>query len=209
MSHAAFDLLHNQMFVDDTVFLTMCENDIQTQLDKFNLFAAVWGSVLNISKTMLLSNTPVSNVDKWLESLQMDDAPCNVARYLGMWISLKNSSWNQHFNKTISKAKSAFFYLHAKGLKPGHINAQEAINLFKILIIPKLTFGAEVILPSDGAIKKVNAFLGFATSLILGIPLSVPPCTVLWEADIPDFKLQLEVARLRFHRKMLVDTSTV
>ena len=202
------DLLHSQMFVDDTMFLTTTDTDILVQFKLFNQFAAVWGSVLNIEKTAVLSNKPLQASTEWLQDLNLTEAPKTVAKYLGVWISLKNLTWNQHFDKAISKARKSFFYLHAKGLKQGHIEPREAIELFKILILPQLTFGIEVLLPSDPVIQKVNNFIGFALKLMLGIPLTAQSETVMWEANIPDFSLMCELARLRFHRKMVVDPTS-
>ena len=198
-------LLHCQMFVDDTILLTNNEEDIKTQFGRFNKFARLWGSVLNVDKTMILSTDKIKNDGQWLLETGMEDAPTNLAKYLGLWISLDNSTWNQHFAKTISSAKKSFFYLHAKGLKKGHIEPSEALTLFKLLIIPKLTYCAEVIIPSEAVISKVNNFFALAVKHMLGIPMSAPTQSVLWEADITDFSLQLEMAKLRFHRKMVVN----
>ena len=205
LSHALPDLhLHCQMFVDDTILLTNNEQDIGHQFRLFNQFAQIWGSVLNIDKTMILSTENLKNHGEWLQALEMEDAPVKIARYLGLWISLGNSTWNQHFKKIITKAKKSFFYLHSKGLRNGHIEPNEALELFKILIIPKFTFCAEIITPSASVINKVNDFFALAAKHMLGIPMTASTQTVLWEANIPDFSLQLDMAKLRFHRKLLV-----
>ena len=193
---------HCQLFIDDTVIMTSKETDIAAQIDSFNMFAAVWGSVLNISKTVILSTDQVRNEEDWLEKYLMKEAPANLARYLGAWISLKNDSWNQHFQVVISKARRAYFYLKSIGMRRDCMSPLESIPLFKILILPKLTFGAEVIIPSEAVLRKVDDFIGSCVKDLLGIPLSASNSTVLWEVNIPTFKRQLSLARLRFHWKL-------
>ena len=63
----------------------------------------------------------LSTDGQWLLETGMEEAPANLAKYLGLWFTLDNSTWNHHFAKAISSAKKPFFYLHAKGLKKGHI----------------------------------------------------------------------------------------
>ena len=187
------------MFVDDTILLTNNEDDIQTQFHRFNKFASICGD-----QSMILSTDNIKNDGQWLIETGMEEAPTKRFKYPGLWFTLDNSTWNQHFAKTISSAKKSFFYLYAKGLKKGHIEPSEALTLFKRLIITKLTYCAEVITPSVAAIHKVNDSFALAVKRMLGIPMSATTQPVLWEADITDFPLQLEMAKLRFHRKMVV-----
>ena len=196
------DLFHCQLFVDDTILLTQKESDIPVQINSFNKFAAVWGSVLNISKTVILSTTKIANEDDWLDDYLMEKSPANIARYLGVWISLKNYSWNQHFDIVISKARKAYFYLKTIGLRKECLSAIESIFLFKVLILPKLFFAAEVILPSEAVMSKVDNFIGYCVQDLLGIPFNASAKTALWEANLPSFKHQLYSARLRFHWKI-------
>ena len=91
---------------------------------------------------------------------------------MGVLISLKNNTWNQHYNIVISKARHALFELYAKGLKTECVTAEEAVSLFNKIVVPILNYGAEVLTPSTGAIVKINNFLGFCAKLMLGIPLS-------------------------------------
>ena len=203
------DFFHTQLFVDDTALLTYCEEDIQRQINLFNDFAAIWGSVLNMNKTNIISTKKIKNSNDWLTDMGMTSCVKTVARYLGVWISLKNSTWNQHYNIIISKARHAFFEIYAKGLKTECVTTEEAVSLFNKLVVPILNYGAEVLTPSTGAIVKVNNFLGFCAKLMLGIPLSTPNSSALWEANIVDFGLSSENAKLRFHRKLLLHNQTL
>jgi hypothetical protein len=195
--------LHCQLFVDDTVLLTDNEDAIARQLDRFNAFAILWGSVLNIDKTVILSTTKLKNEDDWLENYLLLDAPNNTAQYLGLWLTLKNDTWNQHFDRTIAKARKAFYHLKSLGLRKECMPATESVSLFKLLILPKLTFALDVIIPSEAVIRKVDNFIGFCVKQLLGIPYSAPTITALWEANILSFGLQTELAHLRFHWKLI------
>jgi hypothetical protein len=198
-------LIHTQLFVDDTIILHNRESDIPKQISAFNNFAAVWGTVLNIDKTCILSTTKLTNKNNWLEKLNMKNAHSNLTRYLGVYLSLKNNTFNQHFDKAISKARKTFFQIYSQGLKKECVSPPEALKLYKILVLPQLTFALEVITPSAGVIKKVNDFLAYTLKILLGIPLTAPNESVLWEADVPDFQIQEEIAKLRFHRKILLN----
>jgi hypothetical protein len=162
----------------------------------------MWGSVLNMSKTVILSTCNMKNNDDWLDDYLMEDAPANVALYLGIWISLRNNTWNQHYNKTLSKARKAFFFLRSIGLRRQCLPPEESIALFKILILPKLTYGAEVIMPSEAVVRKVDAFLGYCVKSLLGLNYDSSTQEALWEANVPSFEFQLKMARLRFHWKL-------
>ena len=135
----------------------------------------------------------------------MQDAHSNLTRYLGVHLSLKNNTFNQHFDIAISKARKTFFQIYSQGLKKECVSTPEALRLYKILVLPQLTFALEVITPSEGVIKKVNDFLAYTLKILLGIPLTASTESVMWEANVPDFRIQEEQAKLRFHRKILLN----
>jgi len=198
-------LLHTQLFVDDTIILTNCESDIPKQISAFNKFAAIWGTVLNIDKTCILSTKNLKNKNNWLKKLNMTNAHKTLTRYLGVHLSLKNDTFNQHFEKAISKARKTFFQIYSQGLKKECVSPPEALKLYKILVLPQLTFALEVITPSTGVINKVNDFLAYTLKILLGIPLTASNETAMWEADVPDFQIQNDLSKLRFHRKILLN----
>jgi hypothetical protein len=74
--------------------------------------------------------------------------------------------------------------------------------------LPKLLFAAEVLTPSDAVINKVDKFLARMVKLLLDLPEKKfgDPQTILWEANLPDFRTMLDKAKLRFHHKLSNNT---
>ena len=76
-------LLHCQMFVDDTILLTNNEDDIQTQFHRFNKFASICGD-----QSMILSADNIKNDGQWLIETGMEEAPTKLFKYLDLWCTL-------------------------------------------------------------------------------------------------------------------------
>ena len=193
-----------QLFVDDTILITTSPTELLEQLDNFNREALLQGSVLNLDKTCILTKENLSKHHCELEIRGISSQQDNVARYLGIWVTLHNQTWNQHFNKVLSKARRTFYELRSLGLRPECLHPPEIIKLIKILLLPKLLYALEVITPSEPVIDKVNKFLYLVASKCLGIPGDSPPPSSLWEAGISDFRTLAEKQALRFHHKILL-----
>jgi hypothetical protein len=140
----------------------------------------------------------------WLRENKMPTEPSNLTKYLGVWISIKNNTWNQHYDKVLQSARKTFFLLRCRGLKSECVSPLESIELVKSLVIPKLLFAAEVLTPSQAVIKKVNKFIAYMAKMLIGLPMGSNDETAMWEANMEDFSVQLERAKLRFHRKMII-----
>ena len=200
--------VHCQLFVDDSILVANSLPNLLRQINNFNNYAFLSGSVINIDKTQILSLENAESVKEELRQLNLPEEVDTIAKYLGVWITLKNHTWNQHYNKIIANARRAYFDLRRLGVRNESLNLEEAIYLIEILILPKLLFAAEVLTPSDAVINKVDKFLARMVKLLLDLPEKKfgDPKTILWEANLPDFRTMLEKAKLRFHHKLSNNT---
>jgi hypothetical protein len=175
---------HCQLFVDDSILVTNSVADLINQIDAFNNHAFKWGSVLNIDKTQILTQDSFCSHEHDLSLRNLPKEKIDVAKYLGVWITLKNSTWNQHYNKVLSKARRTFYDLRQIGLRPECMPPTEIISLIKVLVIPQLMYASEVLQPSEAVIKKVDSFLRQMAKKTLLIPESHSNNSVLWEAGL-------------------------
>ena len=83
--------IKGQCFVEDTILM----EDITGQIEGFNTQAAIWGSVLNLSKTKVISNKSLKGIEKWTDELGITQEQHTVAKYLGVWVSVKNLTCNK------------------------------------------------------------------------------------------------------------------
>ena len=58
--------LTNQCFVDDTVLIAGEPADIISQIEGFNSQAAIWGTILNLHKTKIISNRNMDPIKTWM-----------------------------------------------------------------------------------------------------------------------------------------------
>lgn len=127
-----------------------------------------WGQV---------SPTPVS-----LDGLLFH--PSKTVRWLGYWFT-PSIETSVHFGKRLALAQGAFSIVRqlsppGKGLPP-YINRKLAVGL----ILPILTYGADLFSPNTAMLKKLNVFwnrvLRWVTNCFYSTPTSILPC----EACIP------------------------
>jgi hypothetical protein len=79
---------------------------------------------------------------------------------------------------------------------------EKTIKILQKLVFTKLTYAAEVIVPSDAVIKKVDNFISEAIKSTTHIPWETSNEDTMWEAGTPDFSTLLQQAKFRFHYKM-------
>ena len=192
----------NQCFVDDTVLITGEPSQIISQIDGYNAQAAAWGTILNLHKTKIISNRNIDPIKLWMEKNKIDHEGSRSHLYLGVWISLHNNTWNTHYKNVIKKAKKTLYHLKSKGLDRWCMPMEKTIKVLQKLVFTKLTYAAEVIIPSDAVIKKVDNFISEAIKSTTHIPWETPNEDTLWEAGMSDFTTLLQQAKFRFHHKM-------
>jgi hypothetical protein len=195
--------LTSQCFIDDTVLLANSPRDIIQQIDSFNEQAAVWGSILNLHKTKIISNRSLEPISQWMNDNHVTrEKGQSHAKYLGVWISVRDNSCQTHYNYAMAKAESTLLRLKSIGVRIGAVTIEEGLELIRRLVIPQLTYAAEVLCPSQSVINKVNTFLLKAVSSVMPLYGNCKPETSLWESGIDDFETMLDKAKLRFHYKL-------
>ena len=194
--------LTGQCFIDDTILLATDPINIMGQIDSFNMNAAAWGSILNLHKTKIISNGSLLSMAGWMSNLKMEQEQSSYGRYLGIILSIKNFSCNQHYNNIIDKAKRSVFFLASRGVNSRSAPIEEAIELFKKIILPKFLYGAEVLCPSQAVIKSINNFMALAISTLTDIPWNKDPTKTLWEAGVWPFEMSLRKSKMSFHYKI-------
>ena len=202
--------IKNQCFVDDTILLATNPIDITGQVDSFNYNAAIWGSVLNINKTVILSNRSTQPLKKWMEEydIKQDQLNKTSAKYLGVWISIKNRSMKTHYKHVIDKARRTMYFLKSRGVNKDCLKMTETLDIIKKLILPQLTYASEVICPSQSTINHVNWFIASMISEMTCIPKNCPHMSVIWEANVDFFETILAKAKLRFYFKIINSKTT-
>jgi hypothetical protein len=193
----------SQCFVDDTILLANSPRDIIKQIDSFNQQAAIWGSILNLHKTKIISNRNLEPIAQWMEDNRVTKEKGQAhAKYLGVWISVRENSCQTHYNYAIAKASSTLLRLRTIGVRVGAVTIEEGLELIRRLVIPQLTYAAEVLCPSQSVIDKVDRFLLKAVDSVMPMYGNCTPKNALWEAGIDDFKTMIDKAKLRFHYKL-------
>ena len=194
--------LTNQCFVDDTVLLTGEPAFIISQIDGYNSQAAIWGSILNLHKTRIISNRSLDPIKAWMETNKIQHDGSKSQLYLGVWLSVHNDTWNTHYTNVIKKARKTLFQLKSLGLDRWCMPMDKTVNILKKIVFTKIMFAAEITTPSIAVISKVDKFFAEAIKMTTHIPWETPDEAVLWEAGMQDFTTQLQLAKFRFHHKM-------
>jgi hypothetical protein len=105
----------------------------------------------------------------------------------------------------IAKTRRCVYFLVSRGITSKFTPISEIILLFRKIILPKLLFGIEVMIPSEAVIKQVNNFMAEALYAMTMIPKGDDPKDALWEAGIDTFEIELMKAKLKFHFKLSDD----
>jgi hypothetical protein len=200
----------SQCFVDDTILLATNPIDIIGQIDSFNYNAAIWGSVLNLNKTLILSNRSKQPITKWMEEheIKQDQLNKTSAKYLGVWISMKNTSMKTHYKHAMDKSRRTMYFLKSRGVNKVCLSMAEVVDIIKKLILPILTYSSEVLCPSQQTINHINFFISSMISELTHIPKHVAPMSILWEANVQCFETILAKSKLRFYFKMITSKVT-
>jgi hypothetical protein len=195
--------IKSQCFVDDTVLMTEEPESIMGQINGFNAQAAIWGSVLNLHKTKIISNRNLTTLKTWMTSMGINtEKGQSKAKYLGIWASVRPNSCLSHYQFAVAKARSTIRKLKAVGVRVGCIQVDEGLDLLRKLVWPQIAYAAEVLCPSESVIKMVNEFLRDAIKEVMPVHKECDPSVALWESGMDDFEMILIKAKLKFHFKI-------
>ena len=200
--------MKGQCFIDDTILMAKTPSEIIAQIDSFNENAAVWGSILNLHKTRIISNQSLKTIKEWMELNKISQDQSTSCKYLGVVISTHNSTFNTHYDEVISKARRCLYFIVSKGINKHNAPMNEALFLLNRILIPKLLYAFEITTPSKYVSCKIDKFLAETIDKITHIPIQIPEAQVLWEAGVDTTELSQMRAKLRFHFKLSDDNYT-
>ena len=104
----------------------------------------------------------------------------NKAPHLGIVrsTSIENTG-RKTVTQNISKARKASYGLLSAGFHGENVlDPVTCVNLLKTFILPILTYGLEVLLPSQGSVKKLEQFQKQLLTRILSVPQNTPDAAV-------------------------------
>lgn len=169
------------LFADDTMFLTSNTNPkmarfrLQKQIYLASSWFRKWRLTINSSKTVavLFSHSRQNTLPK----LSLNDSSLPWAthvKYLGVTLS-RTLNFSLHISNTIKKAVRNRGMLYPLLNRNSPIPARTRINLFKMYVLPILTYAGASWAPliSNTQWKKIEAVQTTAVRIILGLPTYV------------------------------------
>ena len=131
------------MYADDTVFLAASTDDLQKNLNIFNIYCEAWKLSINCSKSKVvifskrkMKNPPVFTLSD--EVIEIVDSYL----YLGLIMNY-NGSFVKAKTKLINQARRALFAVYRR-IKNQPIPVDLQLKLFESLVEPILLYGSEV-----------------------------------------------------------------
>ena len=175
-----FPDLYCLMYADDVANCADTAINLQRQLNAISTFCHDYGMHINLKKTEIIvfrNGGPLRHYEKWSLNGQRVNTT-SMYKYMGLLFTPK-LSWSAAKAKLAAQARKAVFSIKNYQRSFGTFNHNEIFKLFDAMIVPILTFGAEVWGFSESKeIEKVQ--LEFC-KYFLGVKSSVNNCVVLGE----------------------------
>ena len=197
------------LFADDTMFYCSNHNarfaslQLQKQVNLASDWFKKWRLRINESKTIaiLFGRTKTTNIKNiQLNNIQIPWSRC--VKYLGVTIDHK-LNFSTHASNIVKKATQIRGLLYSILNKKSPIPTRTKLNLFKMYIIPILTYAGEAWAPfiSTSTWRKIEAVQTIGIRIILGQPSIVKNSILLHTTGfIPIKHLIKKYALATFHR---------
>ena len=174
------------MFADDLVVVTESGSELQKVLQVLEEYCARWNLSINVEKTkiVIFRRSPSDHcTDFQYPQCRLEQVKHH--KYLGLVISGTGGTFRRGINKLQQQAKRSTFGVlrHLRKLAHGRLPVETLRHAFRTLILPMMTYAAEVWAYDVGiAYKKMMTsiqmkFLKYA----LGVGRSTPNAAVLLE----------------------------
>ena len=134
----------------------------------------------------------------------------NKAPHLGIIrsTSMENTE-RETVTQNISKARKASYGLMSAGFHGENgLDPVTCVNLLKTFILPILTYGLEVLLPSQGSVKKIEQFQKQLLKRILSVPQNTPDAAVYILSGLIPVQEQIEWKALTLFNNICRQDST-
>lgn len=143
-------------YADDLVFLAPSFEVLTRQLERLVAECRRWGLTVNAAKTKVMTAERGNNnyPDMFSEGVEVERV--EGFTYLGHWMD-SNGSIESEINIRINKASRSWAAL-SRAFMSRELSSRTKSKLFRSVIIPTLTYGAETWPASDGLLKKLDVF---------------------------------------------------
>ena len=138
------NVFHTLMYADDLILLSETAEDIQSQLDKLNVFTTKVQVEVNVNKTKIMLFKKNKRQSKAKKKWYLGDnaiSECYSYKYLGVTFK-SNGSYNEHIGMVKQKAGKAYFALISKCKELNGLQSGLFLYLFDQMI-PIINYGSK------------------------------------------------------------------
>ena len=161
---------------DDVALMAHTREDLQCMLDICHNYSRMERYQLQPTKSMVMIFNPKTPTEVLQENspftLGEDQVPVvSKATHIGLIRDTDNTGKKSTLKNNVTKARKALYSLMGAGLHGTNgLRPALVIHLFTIYIIPILTYGLEIFLPSDNELKETTVFYEKTIKHLLSLP---------------------------------------
>ena len=195
------------MFADDLAVVTESGSDLQNALRALEVYCDTWGLSINVEKTkiVIFRRSPREhNTDFRYQQCRVEQVKFH--NYLGLVLSGTGGTFRRGINKLQKQAKRSTFGVlrHLRKLAHGRLPVETLYHTFRTLILPIMTYAAEVWAYDVGiAYKKIMTAIQMKfLKYVLGVGQSTPNVAVLLELGEYPVEMFLKMKVIDWWRKI-------
>jgi hypothetical protein len=190
------------LWMDDVALINEDAYVLQEMLDTTNEIAKRYHLKFGKEKSQTLT-IGKSTINHKFRLGDMDLEPTNNYKYLGMTLNSKGNL-EDHLKKIKGKTEAAFqTILNLTGNDEFHKIEMSIIwKLITSCIIPIITYGAEVWIPTKQEINQADTILQNILKRILKLPVTTPKEIVIAETNIWDIETYLLKKQLTYYHRI-------
>jgi hypothetical protein len=190
------------LWMDDVALINEDAHVLQEMLDTTNEIAKRYHLKFGKEKSQTLT-IGKSTINHKFRLGDMDLEPTNNYKYLGMTLNSKGNL-EDHLKKIKGKTEAAFqTILNLTGNDEFHKIEMSIIwKLITSCIIPIITYGAEVWIPTKQEINQADTILQNILKRILKLPVTTPKEIVIAETNIWDIETYLLKKQLTYYHRI-------
>jgi hypothetical protein len=190
------------LWMDDVALINEDAHVLQEMLDTTNEIAKRYHLKFGKEKSQTLT-IGKSTINHKFRLGDMDLEPTNNYKYLGMTLNSKGNL-EDHLKKIKGKTEAAFqTILNLSGNDEFHkIEMATIWKLITSCIIPIITYGAEVWIPTKHEINQADIILQNILKRILKLPVTTPKEIIIAETNIWDIETYLLRKQLTYYHRV-------
>ena len=137
---------------------------------------------------------------KWLRKNKLTTQ--DSLKYLGLTITL-NNTWTKHTEHILKKIRNKHDSLKLRGLQWKYLKPLTNINLIKKILIPIITYGAEIMTLNKTNKEQINKKIARIYKDTLDLDSFTPTDWILWEIDQQKIETIILERKLNYWSKIL------